>query len=208
MAIKDQIDVAGYPTSAGNGALKPYAHRKRRDRRHHHTQGAVVFAKTISRTWWAPAGSPRRPATTDNRWFGTAHNPYDLMRTRRRIEGGNGALLGARVVPAAIGEDTGGSIRCPSAFCGTAGLRPSTFTVENMTATAPIASAIPTPASCRRRDCSRPSAPWRAPWPMWRSSTPSSPARRRECEAAGVLRRSEPSPVAPRTLAPKLIAGL
>src|SRR6185503_686464 len=45
--------------------------------------------------------------------------------------GGNGAILAARTVPAALGLDTNGSIRMPSAFCGVTGLRPSTYTIEN-----------------------------------------------------------------------------
>jgi mandelamide amidase len=133
LAIKDQIDVAGYPTTAGNGALKPYA----RSRNAAIVDivlgaGAVVFAKSMLPDMVGSGGLSSASATTDNRWFGAAHNPYDLMRTPGGSSGGNGALLAARIVPAAIGEDTGGSVRCPSAFCGTAGLRPSTFTVANM----------------------------------------------------------------------------
>jgi Asp-tRNA(Asn)/Glu-tRNA(Gln) amidotransferase A subunit family amidase len=63
--------------------------------------------------------------------FGAVHNPYDPSRIPGGSSGGNGAILAARIVPAALGLDTNGSIRCPSAFCGVTGLRPSTYTMEN-----------------------------------------------------------------------------
>lgn len=63
--------------------------------------------------------------------FGTVRNPYDPGRVPGGSSGGNGAALAARIVPAALGLDTNGSIRCPSAFCGVAGLRPSTWTMQN-----------------------------------------------------------------------------
>ncbi|MHB1204841.1 MAG: amidase family protein [Rhodospirillaceae bacterium] len=135
VAVKDQIDVAGYPTSAGNGALKPFYRPAQSAAVVEAMQnaGAVMFCKTLCPDMVGSGGLSPASATTDNRWFGSAHNPYDLLRTPGGSSGGNGALLAAHVVPAAIGEDTGGSIRLPSAFCGTAGLRPSTFTVENLT---------------------------------------------------------------------------
>lgn len=135
VAVKDQIDVAGYPTSAGNGALKPFYTPAQSAIvvEAMQSQGAVVFAKTMCPDMVGSGGLSPASATTDNRWFGSARNPYDLLRTPGGSSGGNGALLAARIVPAAIGEDTGGSIRLPAAFCGVAGLRPSTFTVENLT---------------------------------------------------------------------------
>lgn len=135
VAVKDQIDVAGYPTSAGNGALKPFYTPAQSAMvvEAMQSQGAVVFAKTLCPDMVGSGGLSPASATTDNRWFGPAHNPYDLLRTPGGSSGGNGALLAARVVPAALGEDTGGSIRLPASFCGVAGLRPSTFTVENLT---------------------------------------------------------------------------
>src|SRR5262245_65066219 len=63
--------------------------------------------------------------------FGAVHNPYDPTRIPGGSSGGSGAILAARIVPAALGLDTNGSVRCPSAFCGVTGLRPSTYTIEN-----------------------------------------------------------------------------
>ena len=136
VAIKDQIDVAGYPTSAGNGALLPFYKPAASAAvvEAMTNQGAVVFCKTLCPDMVGSGGLSPASATTDSRWFGTARNPYDPLRTPGGSSGGNGALLAARIVPAAIGEDTGGSIRLPASFCGIAGLRPSTFTLENLAA--------------------------------------------------------------------------
>ena len=136
VAVKDQIDVAGYPTSAGNGALLPFYKPAASATvvEAMTNAGAVVFCKSLCPDLVGSGGLSPASATTDNRWFGSAHNPYDLLRTPGGSSGGNAALLAAGIVPAALGEDTGGSVRVPSSFCGTAGLRPSTFTVENLAA--------------------------------------------------------------------------
>jgi aspartyl-tRNA(Asn)/glutamyl-tRNA(Gln) amidotransferase subunit A len=52
-------------------------------------------------------------------------NPWDTMRSPGGSSGGSGAALAARMVPAALGEDTAGSLRIPSAVCGVAGLKPT-----------------------------------------------------------------------------------
>src|SRR6476619_927759 len=63
--------------------------------------------------------------------FGAVHNPYDPSRIPGGSSGGSAGVLAARIVPAALGLDTNGSIRCPSALSGVAGLRPSTWTIAN-----------------------------------------------------------------------------
>lgn len=55
----------------------------------------------------------------------TTHNPWDLSRTPGGSSGGSGAALASRMVLGAIGTDTGGSIRIPSALNGTTGLKPT-----------------------------------------------------------------------------------
>lgn len=130
-AVKDQIDAFGYPTTGGNGALKanfpnasaPVVEALMR-------AGGIVFAKTAMPDMVA-GGSIMATDASWNRDFGNPRNPYDLKRITGGSSGGNGAIVAARIVPAAIGEDTTGSVRLPAACCGIAGLRPSTYTVEN-----------------------------------------------------------------------------
>ena len=61
----------------------------------------------------------------NNRVTGAVRNPYDFNRIPGGSSSGSGALVGAGVVPAALGTDTGGSVRIPAALCGAVGLRPT-----------------------------------------------------------------------------------
>jgi mandelamide amidase len=90
--------------------------------------GGIVFAKANCN---AMIGSVGGNVTSSNPYFGFVRNPYDPARIPGGSSGGTGAALAARIVPAGLGEDTGGSVRIPAALCGIAGLRPSTFSVEN-----------------------------------------------------------------------------
>ena len=130
-AVKDQIAVAGLPATGGTGALKGYI-----PKRHAAVverlvaAGAIPFCKTTLPDMNVVDGLMHQiSAHSDS--FGAVHNPYDPSRIPGGSSGGNGAILAARLVPAALGLDTNGSIRCPSAFCGVTGLRPSTYTIEN-----------------------------------------------------------------------------
>lgn len=63
--------------------------------------------------------------TSNNPHFGAVHNPWDLERIPGGSSGGSGAAVAANLVFMATGTDTGGSIRIPSSFCGTVGLKPT-----------------------------------------------------------------------------------
>jgi Asp-tRNA(Asn)/Glu-tRNA(Gln) amidotransferase A subunit family amidase len=130
-AVKDQIDTAEYPTTGGNGALKGNRPQVSAPVVAAVTKaGGIVFCKTAMPDMVA-GGSIMATDASWNRTFGSPRNPYDLARITGGSSGGNGAILAARIAPAAIGEDSTGSVRLPGAFCGIAGLRPSTFTLEN-----------------------------------------------------------------------------
>jgi len=131
VAVKDQIAVAGYPAVSGNPALRTY-----RPARNAVVvdalvkAGAVPFAKTTCPNM---TGNSSLMAQVDSYSpaYGVVRNPYDPTRMAGGSSGGSGVVLAARMAPAALGEDTNGSIRVPAAFCGVVGFRPSTYTIRN-----------------------------------------------------------------------------
>lgn len=63
--------------------------------------------------------------TNDTSHFGACRNPWNFERVSGGSSGGSGASIGMRMLPAATGSDTGGSIRIPAACCGITGLKPT-----------------------------------------------------------------------------------
>jgi len=63
--------------------------------------------------------------TSDNPFFGTVRNPWNEAHSPGGSSGGSGVAVAANMVYAALGTDTGGSIRIPAAFCGAVGLKPT-----------------------------------------------------------------------------------
>lgn len=119
--VKDQIETAFYPTTAGTPALRGFRSGRNAPVVQRLLDADAVLFATANMHELASGGTSNNPA------FGAVGNPYDLARSPGGSSGGSAAAVAARIVPFALGEDTGGSIRIPAGFCGIAGLRPSTW---------------------------------------------------------------------------------
>ena len=118
VALKDIIHVGGVPTTAGSRVMAGFVAREdstivRRLRR----SGAVILGKA-NLSEFAMGGTVDHP-------FGTPRNPWNTAITPGASSSGSGVAVAAGLCSAALGSDTGGSIRGPAFFCGIAGLRPT-----------------------------------------------------------------------------------
>ena len=119
VTIKDSIDVQGLPSTGGSLGREQYVPTKDATAvARLRAAGAIIVGKTN-----VPEYSSSYE--TDNALFGRTNNPFDLDRTPGGSSGGEAALLGADASIVGIGADGGGSIRVPSHYCGTVGLRPT-----------------------------------------------------------------------------------
>lgn len=118
IAVKDIIDVKGQPRGNGNPAdmkSKP-ATEDAPVIKSLRALGADIFATTSLLEYAAGATHPDVPE---------AMNPYNSKRTAGGSSGGSASLVGAGVCSAALGTDTGGSIRIPAHYCAVVGFKPS-----------------------------------------------------------------------------------
>ncbi len=119
IAVKDIIDVAGLPTTCGSRLLA--GSRAKRDATcvsRLTAAGAISLGKAA--TYEFATGGP----SFDLPWPPT-RNPWNLDHGPGGSSTGSAAAVAARMVPLALGSDTGGSIRVPASYCGLTGLKPT-----------------------------------------------------------------------------------
>lgn len=119
VVIKDNMDVAGLPTTAGtSGMLKVVPDKDAAIVALLRKEGAIILGKSNLHELGFGI-------TCDNAYFGPVRNPHNREYITGGSSGGNAAALAAYLTPLAIGSDTGGSIRIPASLCGVFGYRPS-----------------------------------------------------------------------------------
>ncbi|KMK65203.1 amidase [Puniceibacterium sp. IMCC21224] len=127
VAIKDEIDVKGLPTTNGSELFADHiADGDDAIVTALRTAGAAILGKTNIPEWSAGAN-------TRNRVWGVTANPYDLDKSCAGSSGGSAVALACGMAPLATGSDMGGSLRNPAAFCGVVGFRPSPGVVPGNT---------------------------------------------------------------------------
>jgi AtzE family amidohydrolase len=136
VAVKNLFDIEGITTLAGSkidaerlpAKADAFILRKLRG------AGAILFG-ALNMDEYAYG------FTTENTHYGPAHNPHDLAHSAGGSSGGSGAAVAGGLVSIALASDTNGSIRVPSSFCGTFGLKP-TYGRLSRTGTRPFVASL------------------------------------------------------------------
>ena len=125
LALKDNIAVQGLRTTAGSKVLADWIPEEDASVTARLRQAGAIFLGKTNMHEFAWGG------TTNNPHYGAARNPWNTERFPAGSSGGSGAAVAASTCCGALGTDTGGSIRLPSAVNGIVGIRPTYGRVSN-----------------------------------------------------------------------------
>ncbi|MGD0565797.1 MAG: Asp-tRNA(Asn)/Glu-tRNA(Gln) amidotransferase subunit GatA [Candidatus Goldiibacteriota bacterium] len=119
IGIKDNMCLDGYETTCAAQMLKGYKPPYTATALQNLEKAGAVFTGKLNMDEYAFGSS------TENSSFQTTHNPYDLSRVPGGSSGGSAAAVASDMCIAALGSDTGGSIKQPASLCNVTGLRPT-----------------------------------------------------------------------------------
>jgi len=117
--IKDNIQVKGWSVTAGSEILQGYVAP------YNATVIENLYAKGFSAFGRANMDEFAMGSTTESSYYGVTKNPYGENRVPGGSSGGSAAAVAGGIAIAALGSDTGGSIRQPAAYCGCVGMKPT-----------------------------------------------------------------------------------
>ena len=119
LAHKDLLYRAGRVSTGGSKILRNHRPNVTATALERLDKAGAIDLGTLNMSEFAAGG------TGHNEHYGDCHNPWDIERAPGGSSSGSGAAVAARMVYAALGSDTGGSVRLPAALCGVCGLKPS-----------------------------------------------------------------------------------